>query len=955
MTTMRECVDFLANEVGARPVGTDEEQKAALHIEELFKSETIFDVELEEFDAVGNPEIYRIILAAVMAFAGIFAIALPSFAIAWLVLAIAGAALFICNELDIFSLAKYLGKSPSQNVVAVKTPDGEPAGGRRKKIVLITNYDSEKCKFEYGDSIFKYLGYVKKFELGVAGVLVLGCLISLFAAGIFSTILIVIGVIAAALEIVTFIMHTTAKYNDGANNNAASVAVMLDVAKRITTGVYSPGGDTPVIHGRREAYRAGVVPQGASVEWEADEKASIPADSYVASLFYDKSRVEGYESQAAPAADSAEYTSDAAAFGDDYYAEPASIYDGQEPYDARYQEQIAGVSDPAQSAPASAVQSAPVPAVQDAFAAAAPEPAPAADPSVPSWFSAGLQKAGNRGNQNASAVKKSVFGEAMEKAEESREAAAAQAAAPVANDLQSKLQAIQDEIKGAETSASQQIAHDADVAVRVIDNEVATKPAPVEVAKPEAPAPAPAPQNGGVTGLLSSYTESENYETATAKAHEAHEEKLEESAPAPAVNARRVNVDSIPALRPLEPEYGVELGDTDYLNEGRTEPLQKVASAPAIPSLDDVPAVSAAPSHAAAPAHKKRDIQLPSLTGALNSKKLNENLEKESEQKRKDAASRLDAELPSLTAVIDPVEQQKAVSNVGAFGVGEATGSFAPITDEDLIRANDGDDDIYVYDADDSALQEGATQSGAVAGPGYVDIPDTHAESIFGKLFSKKKKTDEGSFSESIGVDENWEARKVGKDRGDWSSFQDDDDWNGGAVIVSGDETRDEYAQQEVSRDAIYQFTTNDITAEVWCVALGAELSNHSGMASFMEHHADELKGATFIVMDGLGAGEIALVEEDGVYKTHKVNARMKRCARNSAKLIGKSLGSASMNWTNSIASKLYDRGFKCVHVAGILNGKPAYMADKLDNSDSVESERLMESADFVMEIVRDL
>ncbi|MDO4841366.1 MAG: hypothetical protein Q3982_01660 [Phoenicibacter congonensis] len=954
MTTMRECVDFLANEVGARPVGTDEEQKAALHIEELFKSETNFDVELEEFDAVGNPEIYRIILAAVMAFAGIFAIALPSFAIAWLVLAIAAAAFFICNELDIFSLAKYIGKSPSQNVVAVKTPDGEPAGGRRKKIVLITNYDSEKCKFEYGDSIFKYLGYVKKFELGAAGVLVLGCLISLFAPGIFSTILIAIGIIAAALEIVTFIMHTTAKYNDGANNNAASVSVMLDVAKRITTGVYSPGGDTPVIHGRREAYQAGVVPQGASVEWEAGEKSSIPADSYVASLFYDKSRVEGYEPQAAPA-DAVSYASDSAAPVDDYYAEPASIYDGQEPYDAHYQEQISGVSEPVQNAPASSVQDA-FAAAAEVAAAAVPEPAPAADPSVPSWFSAGLQKAGNRGNQNASAVKKSVFGEAMEKAEESREAAAAQASAPATNDLQSKLQAIQDEIKGAETSASEQIAHDADVAVKVIDNEVATKPAPVEVAKPEAPAPAPvpAPQNGGVTGLLSTYTEAENYETATAKAHEAHEEKQAE--PAPAVNARRVNVDSIPALRPLEPEYGVEITDADYLNEGRTEPLQKVDSAaiPAVPSAP-APTASAAHSHAAAPAHKKRDIQLPSLTGALNSKKINENLEKESEQKRKSAVDRLGTELPSLTAVIDPVEQQKAVSNVGAFGVGEATGSFAPITDEDLIRANDGDDDIYVYDADDSELSVDATQSGAVAGPGYVDIPDTHAESIFGKLFSKKKKTDEGSFSESIGVDENWEARKVGKDRGDWSSFQDDDDWNGGAVIVSADEGHDEYAQQEASRDAIYQFTTNDITAEVWCVALGAELSNHSGMASFMEHHADELKGATFIVMDGLGAGEIALVEEDGVYKTHKVNARMKRCARNSAKLIGKNLGSASMNWTNSIASKLYDRGFKCVHVAGVLNGKPAYMADKLDNSDSVESERLMESADFVMEIVRDL
>ncbi len=121
--------------------------------------------------------------------------------------------------------------------------------------------------------------------------------------------------------------------------------------------------------------------------------------------------------------------------------------------------------------------------------------------------------------------------------------------------------------------------------------------------------------------------------------------------------------------------------------------------------------------------------------------------------------------------------EHNTVSPTGSFSTVGGTGAFAPVGDE--LVADVAPEEIYIDDADDSAYEQEFTQTGAFAGPGYVDMPTSRAGRLFGKFRSKKKKKKnnkaESSMSEWIEADENYNAQSVGKARGSWDSFREDD------------------------------------------------------------------------------------------------------------------------------------------------------------------------------------
>lgn len=920
MTTMRECVDHLSKEIGARPTGTDEEQDAALYIQDIFNQETNFQTELQEFDAVKSPALYRCILAAISLICAILVFITSAFAIPGFILATAACALYFLDKFGIFTLGKYIGKVPSQNVVAKHVPAGTGTS-RKRKIVILTNYDSDKMRTELASGLFPILGYLKIFSLACLALIAISCLLAIFAGnGAFIKVLLVIGIVGSLLPILKFVSEKAAKYNDGANNNAASVAVMLDVAKRISTGVYMPGGDTPVIHGRRAAEAASVIPANTQVEWQAGPEDEAAASAVAAMLFSNRHAEE---------------------------PEPEPISEEPSPAESFDSPTMPGINENyAESIEAEAEEA----------ASDTPSDMPGIiendDPSVPSWFKSGLQKAGNKGNTGLANVKRSRFDNAFENAVQRNE--------PVeepkdTSDLQAKLDAIHSQIEANSFAATSGAQNDASVAKNVLDNEE-NQALPTKENTPSSIMPG-TDENEQQNGTGAGETDSD-----------------------------------IPELMPLEPEYGLEVEEYKKLDLSKTAPMEPVV-------VDNRTDAGAAPVTQPAP---RRDIKLPSLTGALEAQKLREELgqksqmEQQAADERMSKISNLGAQLPSMTQMAAPVttDDNQFVSNAGAFGVGDATGTFAPITDEDLLAANAGED-MYVYDADDYSYQEATTETGAVAGPGYVDIPESHAESIFGKLFHRKKNKDDGrSFSDSIGVDESWEARQVGKDRGDWSSFLDEDEWNGGAVYVGEDDddqvyddsgldvmntpaptyyddfaspfstpaidenvySQDAYVDENAqAREEIYQFSTNDVSSEVWCVALGSEACNHSGLEQFIEANRDALKGAVIICADAMGAGDLALLDKEGIIKPAKVSTRMKRQARNAAANCGLSLASKEMTWDDSTAAKVGAQGFNVLHVSGMEGDKPALLAQTDDVSENVSNETMQNSANFLMELVRAL
>ena len=69
----------------------------------------------------------------------------------------------------------------------------------------------------------------------------------------------------------------------------------------------------------------------------------------------------------------------------------------------------------------------------------------------------------------------------------------------------------------------------------------------------------------------------------------------------------------------------------------------------------------------------------------------------------------------------DAAVPSASVSLTGAFAAG-STGTFAPVGEE--LLQNVDPNDIYVDDADDSDYEGNVTETGAFAGPGYVEMPE---------------------------------------------------------------------------------------------------------------------------------------------------------------------------------------------------------------------------------------
>ena len=153
----------------------------------------------------------------------------------------------------------------------------------------------------------------------------------------------------------------------------------------------------------------------------------------------------------------------------------------------------------------------------------------------------------------------------------------------------------------------------------------------------------------------------------------------------------------------------------------------------------------------------------------------------------------------------------------------------------------------------------------------------------------------------------------------------------------------------------IYAFRNPEIDAEVWFVALGAELGVHDGMRSFLEEHENELRGAILIDLDALGAGDLTMIETEGVSDQVKVSSRLTRYARKASQASGVSIRSGSMNWTDSAAAYAMRHGIQAMHLVGMSGKKPARLGELADTVENVSQDKLIENTNFVMEILKNI
>ncbi|MGN0302150.1 MAG: hypothetical protein ACI4BI_04665 [Anaerotardibacter sp.] len=289
MAEHRETIEYLCDEVGARPTGTEEEQLAALYIAEKLREKTGLNAIVEDFNCLSNPSIIKIICFGLGIVSAILSIILPSLCFVWAILTILAALIYVLEGKGKNILSRFFKNGISQNVVAKYEPEGKSPA--RRKIVLVANYDSGKDL--NGASKGFIVDHVVQLQWACLGGLAASAFFLLIHALFFtSTTGVVVGVfnffsviciLLMAIPLVGIILEQRAPFSQGANNNAASVSVLLELAQAVSEGALADEESEDVeILGEEEARKAGAIPEGAEIEYETQSRRNLTPEESLA-------------------------------------------------------------------------------------------------------------------------------------------------------------------------------------------------------------------------------------------------------------------------------------------------------------------------------------------------------------------------------------------------------------------------------------------------------------------------------------------------------------------------------------------------------------------------------------------------------------------------------------------------------------------------------------------------
>ena len=1057
MSTPMDHIAYLSQEIGPRPAGTEEEQQAALYITERLQKDAHLSAQIEDFTCNSNALMTPIICYGVAIVAVLLGIILPVIAIPATVLALAAAGIAISEALDHPILSQAFTKGVSQNIVAKYEPtqSSDAAGSRRRKVIVVANYDSGKVRRETAGVFVRALRPLRYGALGgmvVAAVFMLlrGVVLSEGAASLALAVLAGVCLIPSAVLLVFALLEKFGPFTEAANDNASGVAVMLEVARRLGNGEVS--ADAPIATGEDVSF----VSEKRGPSSISDNLVQLKDGPIVADTAQQRKETMAALT-GAPEGPLAEAAAKAVELNEKHAQEEAAA-------DARaaYEERVRARHE-AEAAAAEAARIAEAQAASAAAAAAASRPA-----SVPDWYKKATEKAREKmaeSNEQAAAddTYRSRFADyptgaaqataAAEPTKAQDEAVApavvaasepvvsepAASAAPAARAAEPSAVSVADESKEIEApkpSADMYAVKPAEpVAVEAADpaqeltqeNQPAQTEieiAPVSASEellPEAQQPAadktPVSPAAATTRLPQMMYYQPPADRSAVQAERATTPRV--IVEATAAEAVDIAVDEkVAAQQSGVAAYEAAIAGSAHASEGieaaaPVQPAAKVISAN-IPVVD-LPRIELPPMVAPEPKPISFDElrQRAPLAHAAENRgtEAAKSLLSTSVPQIETPALGATVAMPSIPAApavgagayeVPSAEQRSNVSLTGSFSAISSIGA-EPVGDELLDGVEP--EDMYIDDADDSAFQSDFTETGAFAGPGYVEMPQSRVGKFFGK-FRRKKKEEEESASEWLGVGDDFDAREVGKARGGWESFRDeDDDWNGGAfsnmrarvlgeangaasadaaeqtpapapatpavsqgASVSSDSFASAYeaalrhaasegdkieTAEEIQQ--IYSFAAGDINTEVWFVALGSELANNGGIKAFLAEHAPEMRGAVIVNLEALGGGTLSYLEHEGDLSQAKCSPRMKRFIKKASQASGVQLASAFIDWKESPASYAAKHRMQAMSLVGMDGYAPARYAQANDMVENIDSQSVDAAADFVVELLKNI
>ena len=217
-----------------------------------------------------------------------------------------------------------------------------------------------------------------------------------------------------------------------------------------------------------------------------------------------------------------------------------------------------------------------------------------------------------------------------------------------------------------------------------------------------------------------------------------------------------------------------------------------------------------------------------------------------------------------------------------------------------------------------------------------------------GGLFGRKKKNEQDSMSDWLGVEDDYDAKKSGRGIGSWDNFEDDDDgWKGGATSSDG-------ASAEDMLSAVASMGDDELLGhDIWFVATGASDCDGAGMKAFLASHRDKLRGVFFINLESIGAGRLSVVTVEGEQQLFKGDRRIMNLVNKVCKSFHVDCGAFEMPYAKTDASAALEASRRALTIAGVDGPRLACARTEDDLPYNVNPTNIATVSEIVTEVIR--
>lgn len=217
-----------------------------------------------------------------------------------------------------------------------------------------------------------------------------------------------------------------------------------------------------------------------------------------------------------------------------------------------------------------------------------------------------------------------------------------------------------------------------------------------------------------------------------------------------------------------------------------------------------------------------------------------------------------------------------------------------------------------------------------------------------GGLFGRKKKNEQDSMSDWLGVEDDYDAKKSGRGIGSWDNFEDDDDgWKGGATSSDGASAEDMLA-------AVASMGDDELLGhDIWFVATGASDCDGAGMKAFLAAHRDKLRGVFFINLESIGAGRLSVVTVEGEQQLLKGDRRIMNLVNKVCKSFHVDCGAFEMPYAKTDAYAALEASRRALTIAGVDGPRLACAHTEDDLPYSVNPTNIATVSEVVTEVIR--